>query len=47
MYIQQVISQKYATKLGGGEGGRGGGWQTTILGTEGQKDSGKISFTDF
>ena len=25
----------------------GGGWQTTILGTEGQKDSGKISFTDF
>ena len=28
------------------EGGRGG-WQTTILGTEGQKDSGKISFTDF
>ena len=24
-----------------------GGWQTTILGTEGQKDSGKISFTDF
>ena len=44
MYIQQVISQKYATKLGGG--GRWG-WQTTILGTEGQKDSGKISFTDF
>ena len=44
MYIQQVISQKYATKLGGGGGG---GWQTTILGTEGQKDSGKISFTDF
>ena len=43
MYIQQVISQKYATKLGGGDGG----WQTTILGTEGQKDSGKISFTDF
>ena len=43
MYIQQVISQKYATKLGGG----GGWWQTTILGTEGQKDSGKISFTDF
>ena len=29
------------------EGGEGGGWQTTILGTEGQKDSGKISFTDF
>ena len=24
-----------------------GGGQTTILGTEGQKDSGKISFTDF
>ena len=44
MYIQQVISQKYATKLGGGGGGW---WQTTILGTEGQKDSGKISFTDF
>ena len=39
MYIQQGICQKYATKLGGG--------QTTILGTEGQKDSGKISFTDF
>ena len=44
MYIQQVISQKYATQLGGGGGG---GWQTTIFGTEGQKDSGKISFTDF
>ena len=44
MYIQQVISQKYATKLGGGGGGGG---HTTILGTEGQKDSGKISFTDF
>ena len=32
---------------GGGGGGGWGWWQTTILVTEGQKDSGKISFTDF
>ena len=46
MYIQQLISQKYATKLGGGGGG-GGGRKTKFqnLGTEGQKSCGKI--TDF
>ena len=34
MYIQQLISQKYATKLGGGGGGTK---KFQNLGTEGQK----------
>ena len=45
MYIYQVISEKYVTKLGGRGVGRTTKFQN--LGTEGQKSCGKISFTDF